>query len=231
MNFNQVPHYLPIKLLFYQLGEMTAVVDNEKISQIGDNRISDYNELEEPVETWPGTKPQQLVNQDTTGEKVTLKQDKQTQLDSNQYDDKLLAPKYQMEEIEKLLELADDDTKQTESDEEVPPATINFKDSFEVEELQRNKLSSSVNENPRVEKKILTSYENVHPKEKEEKPVPAPRRLFLQDRGGQRSDRGQDNRTNVRERAQTFSHVASYYHQGTSIGKIYITLSSFQAIC
>ena len=145
-----------------------------------------------------------------TARKLTGKNSRPEEIENHQY----FAPKYQKEEIEKLLELADHDE------------GVSFTYTGKLKETQiiDEDLKGSVHNEtqpaePLQAKTELTSSNRDEQSDKvEEKPVPAPRRFFLSDHKTRELE--SENVSNVR--ARTFSHVTSYYHQGLppAIGKI-----------
>ena len=132
----------------------------------------------------------------------------------NYNQEKDFAPKYQNEEIEKLFELADahkcsnlEESKSENQDLDNQVSTV----TPSRESSRRSKSSEMEKENLR---KDPTDSENqaLMPAVK---PVPAPRRFFLEESSEVKTDFRQDKLETVRDRAKTFSYISSYYLQGT----------------
>ena len=204
-------HVQPNETLLYQYKQFIQRGEST-VSRLGDQEISHVDEEEELVEI--GTESS-TIHQGTTGEKTPSKlQDKKNPAEDITND---FVPKYQKDEVEKLLELADDDEgvsftypgklKETQNDEVFEERLYKETQQTEpLQELEKTELSSSFN------KREETSHRENQSEKVEEKPVPAPRRFFLSDK-----------KTEVAElKSRTFSHVTSYYHQGLhpAIGKI-----------
>ena len=97
------------------------------------------------------------------------------------------------------MELADKNSNYVESKNKKDDQVSMVKPSNSSESSQRWK--SSVKENRGKDEPAV-------------KPVPAPRRFFLEDSSEVATDFQLDTFSTVRERAKTFSYISSYYHQG-----------------
>ena len=123
------------------------------------------------------------------------------------------APKYQNGEIEKLFELADKksnlvDTTNKKDDHNNQDSIVIPSNSSKSSQQSK----STVKENPcQDETQFQSDDRALTPAVK---PVPAPRRFFLEDSSEVATDFQLEKFSTVQERAKTFSFISSYYHHG-----------------
>ena len=206
--------------------EETSLVvrDHSQSAQAGVNQVEDSGDhtifldhhLEEEEEEMVDVEVEEVEEKlEERGEKVDEVDgdvgEKQEFENYQNYQD--FAPKYQNGEIEKLFELADKKSNLVDStnkkDEHTDQVSIVIP-SNSSKSSQQSK--STVKENQSEDETQFQSDDRaLTPLVK---PVPAPRRFFLEDSSEVATDFQLEKFSTVQERAKTFSFISSYYHHG-----------------
>ena len=219
-----------------QIMEETSLVARQPpvspVQDTGDHQVEAEEEKEvmaeevvEVVEVVDNTdydRDKILRNEEANKDEIE-KQELENYQNSNDF-----TPKYQNDEIEKILELADITDKNSNFVESKNQKGDRY-NQVSRESSQRSETSVKAKENPRRD-----------PTESEKgavrpavKPVPAPRKCFLEESMEVKTDFQLEKFPTIRDRAKTVSYISSYYLEGTipaSAGTISKIFSHFQKI-
>ena len=216
--FLQEPLIMEETSLVVRDHSQSAQAGVNQVEESGDHTISDHQleveeekvdveveEVEEKLEEMD--EKVEEVGGDAVGEKQELENYQ------NYKPDQDFAPKYQNGEIEKLFELADKksnlvDTTNKKDDHNNQVTIVIPSNSSKSSQQSKSTVKENQSED---ETQFQSDDRALTPAVK---PVPAPRRFFLEDSSEVATDFQLEKFSTVQERAKTFSFISSYYHHG-----------------